>query len=367
MNDIVDVVKTGLADVEAKFQSQLKELRNEVGDLAQKSGSPAGFGQVATKGVAVKVSEDTQLAALRDRTTKSVSIPMNESVAMLRKSVVGDAGGVEDSPYNVQPNRAPGMFNDPRRPLSLLDLMQRIGVSSNSFEFTALDGFVDAAGYQLAEGDAKPSQDLPTDLKTAPIVTIAVVMAASEQVLADAPQLQQFINGRLIHGVSQKLESELINGAGGTGQINGLINQATTFTPTAGSASADAIGEAASSLVAAGWNPGAIVMHPSDWHTIRSERTTAGEYVTTGWDSPAGPNVWGVPVVASAAMTQGTVIVMDTMQVALLDRMSARFELGYAGDDFINNMLRMRAELRAGLAVFAPSAVLKLTVPPAAA
>lgn len=365
MSEVIKAVEQGLQEFNESYQAEFKSIRDELSDLAQKSGGPTGFGQVATKGVAAKVSEDTQLNALRERSTKSVIIPTAESITMLRKAVVGDAGGVDDSAYNVQPQRAGGIFNDPRRRLSLLDMMQRIAVSSNSFEFTALNGFTDAAGYQLAEGDTKPTQDLPTDLKTAPIATIAVIMQASEQVLADAPQLQQFINSRLIYGVTQKLETEVISGAGGAGQINGLMNQATAFTPTA-TAAADRLGEAAAQLEASGWNPGAIVMHPTDWQSIRSERTTAGEYVAAGWDSPAGPNVWGIPVITSAAMTQGTALLLDPSQVALLDRMSARFEIGYAGDDFLNNMLRMRSELRAGLAVFAPSAVLSVALEPAA-
>ncbi|NLC22604.1 MAG: phage major capsid protein, partial [Halomonadaceae bacterium] len=139
------------------------------------------------------------------------------------------------------------------------------------------------------------------------------------------------------------------------------------FTPTAGTASADAIGEAIAQLEATGWMPGAVVMHPADWQTIRSERTSAGEYVTTGWDSPAGPNVWGVPVITSAAMTEGKVIVMDPAQTVMLDRMSAVFQFGYSGDGFQTNTLGCRSELRAGLAVMAPTAVLSLDVPPAAA
>src|SRR5690625_3499599 len=59
----------------------------------------------ASKSVSSKVAADDQLEALRTRTVKSVSIPTTDSVVMLRKSVVGDAGGEDDSPYNVQPQR----------------------------------------------------------------------------------------------------------------------------------------------------------------------------------------------------------------------------------------------------------------------
>ncbi len=358
---VKDHADTTAVELKALRDSQ-SDLKNELADMAQKSGAPSGFGMPVVKTVAAKISEDTQLSAMRERTSKSAIIPMTESVDTLRKSIVGGVGQVGDESYDLQANRATGIMNDPRRRLSLLDLMQRIAVSSSSFEFTTLDGFVDAANYQALEGDAKANQAMPTALQTVPIQTIAVILGASEQVIADAPQLQQFINSRLIYGVTQKLESEIISGAGGAGQINGLLNQATAFTPTLDIATADAIGEAKAALEITGWTPGAVVMNPGDWQTIRSERNSSGEYVASGWDSPAGPNVWGVPVVASAAMPAGQVIVMDPSQVALLDRKQAQFEIGRINDDFQTNTLRMRAELRSGLAVMAPSAVLKFAI-----
>ncbi|WP_152206797.1 phage major capsid protein [Marinobacter changyiensis] len=361
-NEALELAKTELAKIREAMDTKHGKMQDQLDDLSQKSTTPTGFGMKAVKSVGSMISEDAQFEALRNRSSKSAIIPITESVQTLRKSVVGDAGGVGDSPYSVEANRANGIMNDPRRRLSLLDLMQRIMVSSNSFEFTTLDGFVDAAAYQLAEGDAKATQTLPTALQTVPIATIAVLLGASEQVIADAPQLQQFINSRLIYGVTQKLESEIINGAGGVSQINGLLNQATAFTTTLDATAADGIGEAIAELESTGWMAGAVVLHPKAWQTIRSERNTAGEYVASGWDSPAGPNLWNVPVVTNAAMPETSVLVMDPSQVALLDRQQAQFEIGRINDDFQTNTLRMRSELRSGLAVMAPSAVLKFAI-----
>src|SRR5690554_5795393 len=209
--------------------------------------------------------------------------------------------GQSDSNNNgldVQGPRMPGIANAPRRRLSLLDVLPAIQVNSSSFEFVALDGYVNAADYQIEQGDLKAEQDMPNALQTASIATLAVTLAASEQVLADAPGLTQFLDSHLRYGVMSKLEAELITGAGGTGQIDGLLNQATPFTATSGSFLADAIGEAIAELESSGWNAGVIVMHPNYWQTIRSERAAgSGEYVASGWDQPAGPSVWGVPVV----------------------------------------------------------------------
>jgi HK97 family phage major capsid protein len=357
--ELAEIVKTGLTDVQTKTDAKLRELRDQMADLAQRQGTPSGFNATPFKSLGSIVSGSAQLAQLLNRETKSVMIPAPE---LSLKTLVGDAGGVDHTPVNIQPQRAPGMYNAPYRPLSLLEVMPRVPVISNAFEFIALEGYTNASDYQAKEGDLKAEQDLASGVQTANIATIAVTLPASEQVLADAPGLAMFLDAHLRHGVLSKLERELVAGAGGTGQINGLLPQATAFTTTAGFSNADTIGQAMAQLQATGWTPGIVVMHPNDWHAIRSATASDGQYVAGGWNQPAGPSIWNVPVVTTAAMTEGTVLVMDPAQVALLDRQSVNVSMGMVMDQFSRNAITIRCELRAGLAVFAPSAVLKVTL-----
>jgi len=48
--------------------------------------------------------------------------------------------------------------------------------------------------------------------------------------------------------------------------------------------------------------------------------------------------------------------------MALLDRQSVMLEVGHVGTQFAQNLVTLRAELRAGLAVFSPSAILEVTL-----
>jgi hypothetical protein len=52
--------------------------------------------------------------------------------------------------------------------------------------------------------------------------------------------------------------------------------------------------------------------------------------------------------------------VLDTSQVALLERQDATVQMGWIEDQFARNVVTVRAELRAGLAVFSPTAVLHI-------
>lgn len=314
-------------------------------------------GQAKTLGGILAKSE--QLKQLQAGAVKSITVPNELEI----KALVGDAGSSNDDPFAVAAQRDPGIFNAPRRKLSLLDFLPVVPATSNTFEFIRLDGFVNGVDYQLAEGDLKAQQDLPTALQTAPIVTLAAWLDISEQLAADAPGLRQFIDSHMRYAVRDRLEREILTGAGGQGQINGLINQATAFVAT-DLKTPDQIGEAMSSLESDGWTPGAIVMSPGQWHGIRSERVgaTGDEYVTTGWQNPASPSIWGVPVITTAAMADDEILVLDPSQLALLDRMQVRTDVGYHGDGFIQNRISIRTELRAGLAVFSPSAVLRLAL-----
>ena len=118
-------------------------------------------------------------------------------------------------------------------------------------------------------------------------------------------------------------------------------------------------------LQAAGWEPRLIVLHPSDWFSIASVRDTSGGYVLGSPRDPAPAALWGVPVVLSASMPSGKALVLDTEQVAVLDRESVEVEASrHHNGNFTRNLVTLLAELRAGLAVFAPSAVRVLDLQP---
>lgn len=338
---------------------RVKTLSNEIADLAQKShGAPYGFGGTATKSATQQVLADVSMQAMVERKSRAASVPLNVSV----KALVGDAGNTTgNSVYPVLAQRGSQMGADSRRKLSIFDAIQSIKANSGTYEFVSLDGFTNAAAIQAKQGATKATQEMAFELKTVTIATIAALLPMSEQVLSDSPSLGQFIQDKMTHAALDKLEAEVIAGAGGVGGISGLKTEATAFTATATNVP-DAIGEAIAELENNGFNAGLIVMSPSQWQAIRSERTAGGEYVAGGWAEPNQPSVYGVPVITSSSLTGAEVLVLDPMQVALLDRESPRLELGYTGTQFAENIVTARMELRAGLAVFSKAAVLSVTV-----
>lgn len=278
----------------------------------------------------------------------------------LRAAVTNPNKGTTGSTsYPTAPVRAPGIQGIPQPRLSLLDVLPVVPVEGSTYEFVQLDGYLSGAAYQVKEGDEKSEGELPTKLSRAEIATIATWIPASLQVLNDNTQLEDQIGLLMSVGVRQKLEAELLVGDGGPGEILGFIAQAPAAGITTGKP-VDRIGLALTDLKAAGWNPNVVVMNPRDWFAIESERADEGDgqYVIGTPRDPAPPSLWGTPVVVTMGMPEGNALVLDTTTTALLDRQEVTVEASRMdGDNFRRNLVTILAELRAGLAVYAPTSM----------
>lgn len=357
----------GQAVVEMKEQlgNDMTELKERIGELEQKAVRRGGNGRDIIGG------EDGDLAGTLMKSEQFQMLgkgaPSTGRVAMgavgIKALTNAGLGVVGSTGFDVPAQRAAGIFNQPQRALSLLSVLSTLPVSGPSFEFLQLSGYTNSAAFQALEGDAKQEAAMPTELQQVGIATIAHWIRASTQVLDDAPALSQQIGSLLNYGLLAKLESEIVAGAGGTGKIKGLIDHATPFAPVGSPAPADAIGQAIVELSSNGWAAGVVVLNPKDWFGIASERATTGDghYLIGSPRDPSPPNLWGVPVVTSPSLAAGAALVLDTSQVAVLDRMQPTILVSREdGSNFTSNLVTILAELRAGLAVFSPGAVLMI-------
>lgn len=367
MNEAIKAIEDGMKDIKSSLDEKMDQklyafaCEHGLTDDAKFVGD--GRGNRGKGNPFAKLANDAGIKAMANGQSREAIVKLDGGLSLVKSTIVGDTAGTSEEGYNVAPQRDPRLANDPRRPLSLLDYLPSLRVTSNSFEFNKLSGYTANAGYQTSEGAEKPEAAIPTDLVTANIATIANWVPASEQVLADVPALQQQVSSLLAYGVRAKLESELIVGAGGAGQIGGLTDSG-NFTAYTGAASgdslADAVAKIEATMLAAGWRPNLIVVHPDDWRDARRERADAGAgvYVAGSWRDPAPASIWGIPLITNPAVTAGNILMMDTTQVAVLNRQDVSVQLGRINDQFTRNVVTVRAELRAGLAVFAPGGVM---------
>ena len=265
----------------------------------------------------------------------------------------------------VQGMRVPGIMYEPNRNLTIRDLLPVGRTSSNLIEYTMENVFTNNAGPQYSsparENVTKPESGITFTLETTPVVTLAHWIPVSKQVLADAPQLQSYINTRLMYGLKLKEEDQLLNGAGTGGSLSGILKSG-NFTAynrtTSGDTKVDVIRRALTQVGLSEYSADAVVMHPADWEEIELAKTTYGEYV---WSNPAlaaGPQLWGRRVVPTQAIAEGTFLAGSfAMGAQVWDREQAAIQVSYENaDNFTKNMATILAEERLALTVYRPKA-----------
>jgi HK97 family phage major capsid protein len=371
---VVDIVKTGMADLDKKYLAyagQVRELEGEIkslgqsfNELAQKNSGflMAGPRNGGSNALAKALNDDRIKAFQADRGLKSASVAINAPLSQIieRKAIVGDYPTSSDEYLTVPAQRDPRLGEVRGGRLTLIDVLPKLAVGSNALDFNQLDSYSNAAALQSVEGAPYATATIATVLKTARIATIAHYAKLSSQVVADSPLLLNQVQQLLRFGLLQKACSEIITG---TSTIDGLQSLAGSYVATVGTPFSDAIGEAATELEVTGWVPDHVLMHPELWQTIRAEReASGGAYLAQTWATANARTIWGLKVITDPSVTAAAPMVFDSSQVAILDRQEARVELGRSGSDLTDGLVTVLGELRIGLAVFSPSALVKVTI-----
>ena len=270
---------------------------------------------------------------------------------------------------NTFSQRRPGMVGGAFRNLTLEALLTSLPTNSNAVDYVRENVFTNAAA-EVAEGAQKPESSITTTQVTEPVATIAHWIKISRQLANDNPALAAYINVRMICGVNLKVENQIIAGSGVAPNMSGFT-KAGNFT---------AHGYTAAALAArfgAGWTridliraiiadcqtsdypADAILLNPVDWAIIETLKDSQGRYLVGNPNDGSDPRLWRVPVVETNAITQDNVLVLPLGQAATFyNREGVVVELSESdSDNFTKNLVTIRAERRAMLAVERPAAV----------
>jgi len=315
------------------------------------------------------IQEDPSFKAAAEQAARGMKVGKFDARAnvdgSIRAALVNQGNGdSNDQSFPTWSDRRPGVYGPVIPAPRLLDVLPSRPTSSDSVEYVKLSVTGDAA-EQEQEGDTKAELDFEGALDTANIVTIAGWTAVSKQVLADNNALQAAIDRVIRQKVLSRLENRIINGTGGQGKIDGLLNQATVFVPTIGDNTPDVIGEALTTLDTYGYRPNLVVVHPLDFfENVQIVKDADGNYIFGSPSAPQAPNMWNTTIVRTPAMPRGTGMVLDTSTTTVLDReqMSVVLSNSHA-DFFVRNLVAILGEMRAGLEVIDTSAIYKFDLP----
>lgn len=389
----------GIGDIEI-IGKQVDKIENKLNEFAEKAAA-----EIANAG---KISTETQNAInafgekqreIADRLLlleqKSVADGKSNDVdnswgAQFIKSAQYDnfiAGNTQKAKFAIQnntltgsdtvvaPDRRPGVVPGAFAPLTLESLFNSIPTASNAVEFTKENVFTNAAA-EAAEGATKAESSLTFTLVNMPISTVAHWIKISKQLAADAPALAAYVNSRMVYGVNRRVETQLANGNGTAPNISGIFD--TGNYGLHGYADA-ALGSVLKKLVlfrkiigdlkAAGYAPDAILLNPADAAQIDIDVmvTTSNGIQGLSVDSMGVTRFRGVPIVESIGVTADTFAIGAFREAgSIYNRQDVIVEMSESdSDNFVKNLITLRAERRLALAIETPGAIIGGDLTPA--
>ena len=256
----------------------------------------------------------------------------------------------------------------PYQKLSIRDLLTPGKTNSNAIAYLRETGFTNNAA-PVAENTTKPYSELTFEEKLEAVKTIAHMLKASKQILDDLPQLQSFINGRLLNGLKRVEDAQLLFGSGTGQNLNGIHTQATAYVAPltiANPTKVDVLRLAMLQTALADVYATGHVLHMADWTSIELLKDTTGAYLFTNPFSPNTPSLWGLPVAeTNHSALSGKFLTGSFADAAqIFDREDANVVISTENDDdFEKNMISIRCEERLVLAVYRPEAFIKGSFP----
>ena len=274
--------------------------------------------------------------------------------------------GLVDPTDEMQRGRWQGIVPSLQAPLSFLDMVPTALLDQASFVYSQEVSSVPASGGiggigagVIAPGEVKPQATISYEDAEAKARVVAAWTKVSKVTLADVPQLQSAIEGRLMYGVLQALEAEVIAGDGTGEHLRGLLHTTGLGSvPYSAVQTADLLLDGITTVLVSGARPNVACLNPLDWSDLlKSKSSGSGEYVAGPFASLV-TSVWGVPLLPALGVPQGQAIIGDTvLGLQLMVREGVHVVVSDAdADDFSRNRCSVLAEGRWALPVFRPAA-----------
>ncbi|MGG5836996.1 phage major capsid protein [Huaxiibacter chinensis] len=388
VNDILKKVTASIEEATGKFNAKAEDALKE----AQKSGklseeTKAAVDKMASEFNALRDAEKTLKAAMGELEQHVAQMPLanaKQVVESIGQQVISAealktfAASVEgnkrvsvpvkaamistDVPGNiVAPDRLPGIDVSPKQRLFIRDLIAPGTTSSNTIYWVQQTGFTNKAAA-VPENTTKPYSDIEFAEKITPVRTIAHLFKASKQILDDFSQLQSQVDAEMRYGLKYVEEQEILFGDGTGAHLEGIIPQASAFSPAFTVEQQNGIDDLRLAMLQAQlarFPASGHVLHFIDWARIELTKDSLGRYILANPAGLTGPTLWGLPVVATeAAAFQGKFLTgAFSAGAQIFDREETNVVISTENaDDFEKNMITIRCEERLALAVKRPEA-----------
>jgi HK97 family phage major capsid protein len=251
----------------------------------------------------------------------------------------------------MQIDRIPGITVEARQVLTVRDVLMARPTMLPIVDFVRVSSPLSIAS-PVPEASVKPENALQFTSSSEKIRTIATWLPATRQILDDLTELNGYIMSSLPYYCNLCEEEQLLAGDGTGENLHGFLVQASAFntallSPSAGWNRIDIVGRVIEQITTAKEiQPTFIILHPTDWWSMRLQKDSFGRYILGDPQSMVRPNIFGLNAVSTTSIAAGTFLVGSGDPVAseIRDRMEMQLELSTShADFFVLNQVAIRA------------------------
>lgn len=253
-----------------------------------------------------------------------------------------------------------------RESMGVLNLLGREVIEGNTLTFFTEGAMEGTIANSIAEGAAKSKVHFadPTPT-TVTLEKVAAYIKESDELIDDYGFLASAIDGRLVYELNLKRQGKVIANLLATSGIQ-TIGATTAVTRTAVKIADEIANAIADVMTQSGRPANAIVMTPDIWKILRIGKNQTNDYYGGGYfEALHSENIWNLPIVLSNQLTANHVVVgaFDTCATLVTKAEGVTVEaVNTDQDDFIKNLMTIRAEVREKLAVRRPAGFVNITV-----
>lgn len=266
--------------------------------------------------------------------------------------------------YAPESIRIGGFVEDAVRPIQLLDIIPMGQTSYEKVVYMEETTRTHSAA-EKAEGATYAESAFAFTERESSVRKITDSLPVTDEQLEDVPFIEGYINSRLMFGLRQRLDGQVLTGDGVAPNLEGIANNGSIQTQAKGAdPTPDAFYKAMTKIRVTGRAmPTHHIIHPNDWQQIRLLRTADGIYI---WGAPseAGPErMWGLPVVQCDAGSENTGYVgsFQPAWISLFEKRGVDMQVGYTGTQFVEGKRTIRADMRYAFVIFRPEAFCSVT------
>lgn len=256
------------------------------------------------------------------------------------------------------------------QPRVLRDLVDVQGSDSPLIEFMRREFTNAAAETAEATATTGTSGTLPESAHTFAIDSVSAKTIGhwepvTRKMLNNQAQLRGIVEGDLLEGLEDRLEGQILNGAGTGADLRGILNTSGIQTQAFATDLFTTILKAKTACRIGGRvRPTAVALSPIGMELVLLAKETGTGAFLYGGPGRQGPvTIWGMAAVESEEVANSDAIVADWKKAKLYDVESATIDWTNSHADYFARLIEaVRAHMDVALAIFRPAAFVQADI-----